>query len=152
VRRRDLIVAGLGGLLAWAMPGRAEVAAVSTPVATPASAESTPPSVSPAPATPRPARRPRPQRRAAKPEDLPQKAEPVAPAPPEGPVFEAAPVPNRSLEAPRVVEKDAPRLSPSVIQRSLPSRGQATEGSISLEEERLFSPAPGARLNVPFRY
>lgn len=108
----------------------------------------------PQPAVPKPARRPRRRRPApaAKPQDLAPNAEVVVPARPEKPVFEAAPVPNRDLEAPRVVEKDAPSLTPSVIQRPLPSRGQATEGSVSLQEERLFDPAPGARLNVPFRY
>lgn len=109
----------------------------------------------PAPTAQQPARRPRRPRRpaqAAKPQDLPPKAEVVVPARPEKPLFEAAPVPNRDLEAPRVVEKDAPRLTPSVIERPLPSRGQATEGSVSLQEERLFNPAPGARLKLPFRY
>lgn len=105
------------------------------------------PARGPSPARPRP-RRPR---RVAKPEPTPQQAESPPPRP-QGPVFEAAPVPNRDLEAPRVVEKDVPRLSPSVIQRSLPSRGQAAEGNVNLGEERLFNPAPGARLNLPFKY
>ncbi|WP_343893249.1 hypothetical protein, partial [Craurococcus roseus] len=66
--------------------------------------------------------------------------------------LEAAPVPNRDLEGPRAQEADRARLSPSVIHRPLPSQGMATEGAASIQEERLFFPAPGARLNVPFSY
>jgi len=66
---------------------------------------------------------------------------------------DAAPVPNRNYEGPVVVAPaDGPTLAPSVIQRRLPSRGQAVEGSPSQTEDRLFEPAPGARLTVPFRY
>jgi len=66
---------------------------------------------------------------------------------------DAAPVPNRNYEGPVVVAPaDGPTLSPSIIQRGLPSRGQAVEGSPSKTEDRLFEPAPGARLTVPFRY
>jgi hypothetical protein len=68
--------------------------------------------------------------------------------------LEAAPVPNRDLEAPRALDAgtDRARLSPSVIHKPLPSQGMATEGAQSIQEERLFFPAPGARLNVPFSY
>ena len=79
----------------------------------------------------------------------------AAPAPePAGPRLEAAPVPNRDLEAPRALDSgtDRTRLSPSVIHKPLPSQGMATEGAQSIQEERLFFPAPGARLNVPFSY
>lgn len=66
---------------------------------------------------------------------------------------EAAPVPNRAYEGPVVIAPpEGPTLAPSVIQRGLPGRGQATAGSPSKTEERLFDPAPGARLTVPFRY
>ncbi|GAA0567469.1 hypothetical protein GCM10009416_01870 [Craurococcus roseus] len=61
-------------------------------------------------------------------------------------------MPNRDLEGPRAQEADRARLSPSVIHRPLPSQGMATEGAASIQEERLFFPAPGARLNVPFSY
>lgn len=79
---------------------------------------------------------------------------PPSPPPPEQvpPRLEAAPVPNRDLEAPHAVVKDEPHLSPDVIYRRLPSRGMAAEGSPNLREEQLFNPAPGARLSVPFSY
>jgi len=99
---------------------------------------------------------PAPRRRAQRP--LPLPPAPVPPpelalgAPPTPPGFEPAPVPNRDLEPPRVAQHDGPSLSPSIIQRRLPGRGQAAEGSPSLTEERLFDPAPGARLRVPFSY
>lgn len=66
---------------------------------------------------------------------------------------DAAPVPNRDYEGPVVIAPaEGPSLAPSIIQRGLPSRGQAVEGSPSKTEDRLFEPAPGARLTVPFRY
>ena len=63
-----------------------------------------------------------------------------------------APVPDRSKEGPRVVERDRARSNPSIINRNLPGRGQADQGSPDLLEDKLFKPAPGARLNVPFSY
>jgi hypothetical protein len=63
-----------------------------------------------------------------------------------------APVPDRSKEAPRVVEQDRARFNPSIINRNLPGRGQTDQGSPDLLEDKLFKPAPGARLNVPFSY
>ena len=66
--------------------------------------------------------------------------------------LEAAPVPNREMEAPRVPQADRTRLSPSVIHRTIPNQNMATDGAPSINEERLFFPAPGARLNVPFSY
>jgi hypothetical protein len=77
------------------------------------------------------------------------------PAPETGPRLEAAPVPNRDLEAPRGTggtDTDRTRLTPSVITRPLPNTGMASQGTPSIQEERLFFPAPGARLNVPFSY
>lgn len=109
----------------------------------------------PGAAPPRPASKPRAEtRRRARPRgpaaSAPQEA---VPAPETGPRLEAAPVPNRDLEGPRAPSTAArARLSPSVIQRSLPSQGMAAEGAQSIQEERLFFPAPGARLNVPFSY
>jgi hypothetical protein len=76
----------------------------------------------------------------------------AAPAPEPAPRLEAAPVPNRDLEAPRAPGTDRTRLSPSVIHRPLPGQGMAAEGAQNIQEERLFFPAPGARLNVPFSY
>lgn len=97
--------------------------------------------------------RPRPARRQARPRRAPaqQQAAP-APVPDTEHRLEAAPVPNRNMEAPRTPAEDRTRLSPSVIHRPLPSQGMATEGAASIQEERLFFPAPGARLNVPFSY
>jgi hypothetical protein len=63
-----------------------------------------------------------------------------------------APVPDRSKEGPRVIEKDRTRVNPSIIYRNLPGRGQADQGAPDLLEDKLFKPAPGARLNVPFSY
>lgn len=63
-----------------------------------------------------------------------------------------APVPDRNQEGPRVIEQDRARINPSIINRSLPGRGQADQGSPDVLEDKLFKPAPGARLNVPFSY
>ena len=104
-------------------------------------------------ATPRKPRQARKRPRPASPAQGPQQA---APSPYRLPDTEhrldAAPVPNRDLEGPRAPVADRTRLSPSVIHRRLPSQGMATEGAASIQEERLFFPAPGARLNVPFSY
>ena len=79
----------------------------------------------------------------------------AAPAPETGPRLEAAPVPNRDLEAPRD-PTGAAGTAPGCRRASSPGRcpnqGMATEGTPSIQEERLFFPAPGARLNVPFSY
>ena len=108
-------------------------------------------------APPQPARKPRRSRRRATRRSDPaertqqQQAAPE-PAPLQAPRLEAAPVPNRDLEAPRAPGTDRARLSPSVIHRPLPNQGMAAEGAQNIQEERLFFPAPGARLNVPFSY
>ena len=75
--------------------------------------------------------------------------------PPRQPGLQAgvrAPVPNRNLDAPLVIPQDRTSLGPSIINRSLPGRGQASDGAPSLLEDKLFRPAPGARLNVPFSF
>lgn len=104
----------------------------------------------------RPAEKPRraARRRRVRPRPPVETAQPPpAPAPETEPRLEAAPVPNRNLEAPRgEVTSDRTRLSPSVIHKPLPNQGMAAEGAASIQEERLFFPAPGARLNVPFSY
>ena len=100
------------------------------------------------------ASKPRPARRRARPRE-PAAPQQAAPVPETGPRLEAAPVPNRDLEAPRDptgAAGDRTRLTPSVITRPLPNQGMATQGTPSIQEERLFFPAPGARLNVPFSY
>ncbi|MFC7475697.1 hypothetical protein ACFQS7_15095 [Dankookia sp. GCM10030260] len=63
-----------------------------------------------------------------------------------------APVPDRSKEGPRVVEQDRARINPSIINRNLPGRGHAEQGAPDVLEDKLFKPAPGARLKVPFSY
>ncbi|MBX9698800.1 MAG: hypothetical protein K2X74_05150, partial [Acetobacteraceae bacterium] len=79
------------------------------------------------------------------------------PPPPEvvtpGPRFEPAPVPNRTVEAPRGAgPSDSASFGPSIIHRPVPNPGAARDGARNYEEERLFFPAPGARLTVPFSY
>lgn len=64
----------------------------------------------------------------------------------------AAPVPDRSREGPRVVEQDRARLNPSILNRNLPGRGQVDQGAPDILEDKLFKPAPGAKLQVPFSY
>lgn len=92
-----------------------------------------------------------------KPAPAPRIKHTPAPVPPKaapGPVAEAAPVPDRAVEGPRAAPTpaDRPSLAPSIIHRRLPGRGLAAEGSPSNTEDRLFAPAPGARLSVPFAY
>ena len=85
-------------------------------------------------------------RRAAKPPPLEPSKHPALPPPGKsdrGGESALAPIPDRSREAPRVVEQDRPRLNPSIINRNMPGRGQAAEGSPDLLEEKLFKPAPG---------
>lgn len=110
-----------------------------------------PPALAQAPEAPpprgrRPLRLDRPGQRV-EPFDAPQAA--PAPLPPRA---DLAPVPNRMLEAPRVPQNDRPRLSPDIIHRRLPGRGQTANSAPSRTEEGLFEPAPGARLRVPFSY
>lgn len=106
------------------------------------------------PAPPSPAPKPRQTRRRTRPRGRADGAQQAAPAlePAPSPRLEAAPVPNRDLEGPRARAADRARLAPSVIHRPLPGQGMAAEGAQNIQEERLFFPAPGARLNVPFSY
>ena len=99
-------------------------------------------------------RKPKPPRRRARRRDPAGDAQQQQAAPePAGPRLEAAPVPNRDLEGPRAPGTgERARLSPSVIHRPLPNQNMAAEGAQNIQEERLFFPAPGARLNVPFSY
>lgn len=112
----------------------------------------------PAVAAPEPQRKPRPARRRGRARQAgagaQQQQQAAPPFDTSATQLEAAPVPNRDLEAPRApgTGTDRARLSPSVIHRPLPSQGMAAEGAQNIQEERLFFPAPGARLNVPFSY
>jgi hypothetical protein len=63
-----------------------------------------------------------------------------------------APIPDRSRDLPWSLPEQRASLNPSVINRPLPGRGQAVEGSANFLEEKLFRPAAGARLSVPFSY
>ncbi len=120
----------------------------------PAPAAAGDPGGSPAPPAARKPRRPSARRQARQqraPNEASRQAAPAGPQDTEH-RLEAAPVPNRDLEAPRSAQTDRTRLSPSVIHRPLPSQGMAVEGAQNIQEERLFFPAPGARLNVPFSY
>ena len=101
-----------------------------------------------------PAPKPRQARRRVRRRGPAVETEQATPSPPEPPTrLEAAPVPNRDLEGPRArAAAERARLSPSVIHRPLPGQGMAAEGAQNIQEERLFFPAPGARLNVPFSY
>jgi len=106
----------------------------------------------PAPARRRPARR-RAARRAAPP--------PVAEAPPPPPAAsfrqeaDIAPMPNRSLEAPRgPTLRDETTLRPDLIEpRNLPDGRVQPGNNYTERQDRLFrDPAAGARLNIPFSY
>ncbi|WP_043363437.1 hypothetical protein [Belnapia sp. F-4-1] len=75
------------------------------------------------------------------------------PLPPRQPQFgNLAPVPNRSVERQAPLPNPRTTLSPSLLYRNLPGRGLAEEGTPSLLEDKLYRPAPGARLRVPFAY
>ena len=67
------------------------------------------------------------------------------------PANEVAPMPNRDIEAPvnRRISMEA-RLMPEVFRQQMPGRGMTAEGVSSQREERVYAPAPGARLTVPF--
>jgi hypothetical protein len=67
------------------------------------------------------------------------------------PAGELAPMPNRDIEAPvnRRISMEA-TLMPEVFRRQMPGRGMTAEGVSSQREERVYAPAPGARLTVPF--
>ncbi|MDB5371866.1 MAG: hypothetical protein JWP04_508 [Belnapia sp.] len=156
---RAWLIAGLllaGGAAAQPAPEASPAQAQAQP------AQAQPEQSQPAQSTPAPApapRRPR-VRTAPKPPPLPVIKEAARPLPPRvidprlanPQAMVLAPVPNRSLEAPRVIIEDRASLGPSVINRNLPGRGQASDGSVNLLEDKLFRPAPGARLSVPFSY
>ncbi len=121
-------------------------------IVTPAAAAT----ATPAPAVP-PAR-PRLVRRSPRLEEMPRSAEPIPLLGGEQgittalrPAGEAAPVPNRDIEAPvnRNISMEA-KLVPEVFRRQMPGRGMTAEGLSSQREERVYAPAPGARLLVPF--
>lgn len=136
-RRLLLLVAGAALLGAIPETARAQ---------DPAAAAPAPDTPSPAPAAP--PRRPRRRRQARRAEPPAPEAQAAVPPRPD-----LAPVPNRNLEGPRAAApSQSPSFGPSIIHRPLPSTSSARDGSRSYDEERLFFPAPGARLTVPFSY
>ncbi|MBB5688412.1 hypothetical protein FHS88_000522 [Roseomonas alkaliterrae] len=97
-------------------------------------------------------RRPRPRARRAR-----REAPARQPAPPPAAARgEPAPVPNRDLEAPRPRGEagPAPRVNPALIDPDEPRIGAIGDrSSLQAREDRLLrTPAPGARLRVPFAY
>ena len=109
----------------------------------------------PAPARPRrrAPRRPGPRRFTTPPLTAIQPLPGPAPAP--SPQVEVAPMPNRSLEAPRgPAARDAARLRPDLIEpRNLPDGRQQQGNNFTERQDRLFrDPAYGARLEIPFSY
>jgi hypothetical protein len=131
-------------LLLAAGPALAEEAAVVAPGPAARPAERA------APAAPRP--RPRaPSLPKPPPLDLSKHA--ALPLPPRLPQLGSlAPVPNRTVERQAPLPDPRTTLSPSLLYRNLPGRGLAEEGTPNLLEDKLYRPAPGARLRVPFAY
>jgi hypothetical protein len=129
-------------LLLLAGPALAEEAAVLSP-----GPEARPPERA-APARPRPRT---PALRKPPPLDLSKQA--ARPLPPRQPQLGSlAPVPNRDVERQPTLPDPRTTLGPSLLYRNLPGRGLAEEGAPNLLEEKLYRPAPGARLRVPFAY
>jgi hypothetical protein len=98
------------------------------------------------------------RRRAARRRAAPPAAEtppPLPPAPPAAPRADIAPMPNRSLEAPRQpYTGDAVRIRPEFIEpRRLPDTRAQPGNDYTQRQDSLFrDPAPGARLQIPFSY
>ncbi|MBL6456761.1 hypothetical protein JMJ55_15600 [Belnapia sp. T6] len=134
-------------LLGWTTAALAEEAVVTPePPAAAAPAPAAPP-------RPAPPRRPRvPAVPKPPPLDLAKQApRPQAPRIPPM-VGSQAPVPNRDLDPRQVLPQERTSLGPSLLYRNLPGRGLAAEGAPNLLEDKLYKPAPGARLTVPFAY
>lgn len=63
---------------------------------------------------------------------------------------EAAPVPNRNIEAPLQGFSMEPKVTPEVFRSRMPGRSANIDGATNQQEQRAYAPAPGARLIVPF--
>ena len=64
---------------------------------------------------------------------------------------ELAPVPNRDIEAPTNPQYSMQaKLMPEVFRQQMPGRGMTATGLSDQREERVYAPAPGARLTLPF--
>ncbi len=66
------------------------------------------------------------------------------------PRAEAAPVPNREIEAPVRAFSMQAQLLPDIFRSRMPGRTANTDGVINQREERVYTPAAGARLVLPF--
>ena len=142
MRRALLALLLLGG------PALAEEATVLAPGLAPGPEVRLPERAAPARPQPRP-RRPAPSKPA--PLDLSKHA--ALPLPQRQPQpGTLAPVPNRMVERQAPLPEPRTTLGPSLLYRNLPGRGLAEEGSPNLLEDKLYRPAPGARLRVPFAY
>jgi hypothetical protein len=98
----------------------------------------------------RPARR---TARRATPPPVIEAPPPPAPAPP--PQAEIAPMPNRSIEAPRgPYAPDTAQIRPDLIRpRNLPDARVQSDNEYTRERDSLYrEPAAGARMNIPFSY
>jgi hypothetical protein len=119
----------------------------------------------PAPETASPAVqvRPRPRRPARRRAQRPRPAPPVAeaplpdpsPSPAPAPQADIAPMPNRSLEAPRgPFAPQTTQVRPDLIRpRNLPDSRVQSDNEYTRERDSLFrEPAAGARMQIPFSY
>jgi len=104
-------------------------------------------------------KRQRPARRTARRRAAPPQAELPPPPPPAAPLPEQqadlAPMPNRSVEAPRQpFAPDTTRIRPEFIEpRRLPDTQGHSPNDYMTQRDSLFrDPAPGARLQIPFSY
>lgn len=59
-------------------------------------------------------------------------------------------MPNREIELPAVRYTLDPKLAPEVFRSRMPGRSVNTDGAVNQREERVYSPAAGARLTLPF--
>ncbi|MCR0982447.1 hypothetical protein [Roseomonas populi] len=111
-------------------------------------------------AAPAPARRRQPRRRPARRRPIapPQEEALTIPSPSPAPTprVDIAPMPNRSIEAPRApTPPETATIRPDLIEpRALPdARTQSGTNNYTERQDRLFrDPAAGARLNIPFSY
>lgn len=110
-----------------------------------------------APAAAAPAARPRrpARRRAARRPPPPVMELPPPPAPAPAPRADIAPMPDRSIEAPRTpYSPETTQVRPDLIRpRTLPDARSQFDNEYTRERDNLFrEPAAGARMNIPFSY
>lgn len=66
------------------------------------------------------------------------------------PRADAAPVPNRDIEAPIRSYSMEARLAPDIFRSRMPGRTANTDGVLNQREERVYTPGAGARWTLPF--